>query len=77
MRDGVAQSVKIFEAYPVSNSDFSIPAGTITSDGKTFLEVKCGGGALRITSLQVAGKKRMDIGAFLLGFRDPGNCRFE
>ena len=77
VRDGVAQSVKIFEAYPVSNSDFSIPAGTITSDGKTFLEVKCGGGALRITSLQVAGKKRMDIGAFLLGFRDPGNCRFE
>ena len=25
---------------------------------------------LRITELQVAGKKRMDVSSFLLGFRD-------
>lgn len=70
-------NVKIYEAYPVQNKDFSIPAGTIATDGKSFLEVKCGNGALRITSLQVAGKKRMDIGAFLLGFRDAASWRFE
>lgn len=77
VKDETVLNVKIFEAYPVQNKDFSIPAGTIATDGKSYLEVKCGNGALRITSLQVAGKKRMEIGAFLLGFRDAASWRFE
>ena len=45
--------------------------GTILSDGKSLLAVATADGALRIRELQLAGKKRMDVGAFLLGFRNP------
>ena len=69
-------NVKIFEAYAVSDNNYSVPEGTIRTDGKSFLEVKCGSGALRILSLQLAGKKRMDAAAFLAGFRDIENYRF-
>ena len=69
-------SVKIFESYPVRNDDSSIAPGTITSDGKTFIEVKCGTGSLRIIDLQVAGKKRMLVKDFLLGCRDIESYRF-
>jgi len=77
VKDDKVLNVKIFEAYPVNNPDFSIPEGTIKSDGKSYLEVKCGSGALRILKLQLAGKKCMDIEAFLLGFRDPESYHFE
>ena len=76
--DGTQVGVKILDSYVVRCAeDDPRPAGHITSDGKTFLEVRCGKDALRILNLQLAGKKRMDIGAFLLGFREPEKCRFE
>ena len=74
-KDDKELSAKIFEAYVVRCESDS-PAGTVSSDGKTYIEVKCGKNALRIVSLQLAGKKRMDVKAFLLGFRDCENCRF-
>ena len=44
--------------------------GTLSTDGKNWIQVRCGRDVLRITELQVAGKKRMDVASFLLGFRD-------
>ena len=76
MEDGTTVNVKLFETYPVRNDDETIPAGAITSDGKTYIEVKCGNGALRIIDLQMAGKKRMLVKDFLLGFRDIDKCKF-
>ena len=76
--DGTQVGVKIYDSYVVRCAeDDPHAAGHITSDGKTFLEVRCGKDALRILNLQMAGKKRMDIGAFLLGFREPERARFE
>ncbi len=76
--DGTPVGVKIYDSYVVkTEDDDNVPAGTISTDHKTWLEVRCGEGALRILSLQVSGKKRMDIAPFLLGFRDPETCRFE
>ena len=37
-------------------------------DKQTFV-VRCGDGALKIRSLQLEGKKRMDTAAFLLGYK--------
>lgn len=74
--DGTRLGVKLFDSYVVPCDD-DRPAGTITTDHKTWLEVRCGKDALRILNLQLAGKKRMDISAFLLGFRDPEQYRFE
>ena len=81
--DGAANSsarlgIKLYDSYvvPCGDDDPRTP-GQITTDGKTFLEVRCGKNALRILSLQLSGKKRMDIADFLRGFRDPETYRFE
>ena len=70
--------VKLYDSYvvPCPDDDPRTP-GTLTTDGKTFLEVRCGRDALRILSIQLSGKKRMDIAPFLIGFRDPESYRFE
>ncbi len=44
--------------------------GTILSDGKTFFAITTTDGAISITDLQLAGKKRMDVKSFLAGFRN-------
>ena len=75
--DGTSLGVKLYESYVVRTEDDGTPAGTITTDHKSWLEVRCGKDALRIQNLQLSGKKRMDIAPFLLGFREPENYRFE
>ena len=67
--------MKIFETAFIRDCDETVPAGTITSDGKSYIEVKCGKGALRIIDLQLSGKKRMGVRDFLLGFRDIDKYR--
>ena len=47
--------------------------GEITEVTKNFFCVACGEGSLKITELQLQGKKRMDTAAFLRGFHlEPG-----
>ena len=71
--DGNVQQVKIFSAAEASASNVpsSLKAGEIASDGKSWLVVGTSDGAVEIRELQLAGKKRMDVKAFLLGFREP------
>ncbi len=45
--------------------------GKIISDGKSYLWIMTRDGAISLKEVQLAGKKRMGIEAFLLGFRDP------
>jgi methionyl-tRNA formyltransferase len=52
-------------------TDLHAVPGTILSDGKTYLAIATEDGAVAITDLQLAGKKRMDVKSFLLGFRNP------
>ena len=52
--------------------DGNIPAGTVLSDGRTYLAIATADGAVLIEDLQMAGKKRMAVKEFLLGFRDAG-----
>ena len=51
--------------------DLHAAPGTVLSDGKTYFAIATQDGALAITDLQLAGKKRMDVKSFLLGFRNP------
>ena len=57
----------------VARSSLTVPSmpGRIISDGKTFMWITTEDGAVSLKEVQIAGKKRMDIKAFLLGFRDP------
>ena len=67
--------VKIFEAFVREKDQENEDWGTITSDGSSWLEIKCGTGSVRILNLQIAGKRRLDVGEFLKGFREPEKYR--
>ena len=67
---------KIFFARKI-NLNETAKAGTIGTDGKTFVNISCGEGWLQITNLQIAGKKRMKVEDFLRGFQQIGEYRFQ
>ena len=71
---GDDQDFKIFAAEPVNDASVQKP-GTITCDGRKNLCVATADGALRLKEVQIAGKKRMDICAFLCG-NDLSDCTF-
>lgn len=55
----------------------TFPPGTLCTDAKTYLDVAVEGGYLRLLSLQLAGKKRLNAGEFLNGYKQIGGCRVE
>ena len=69
-KDGVQTQLKVFfgERMPLEKAE---APGTVLSDGKTYLAIATSDGALSLKDIQLSGKKRMDVQAFLLGFRDP------
>ena len=81
VKDGKAVQMKIFSTTKVTGDDYaamlsrsgmeSAAPGTVLSDGKTYLAVTTADGALSIDELQLAGKKRMPVKDFLIGFREP------
>lgn len=72
--DGTEQDFKIYAAQPVTDAPIQKP-GTIECDGRKNLLVYTSDGALRLQEVQIAGKKRMDICAFLCG-NDLAACNF-
>ncbi len=76
--DGTRLGIKLYDSYvvPCADDDPRTP-GQLTTDGKSWIEVRCGQQALRILSLQLSGKKRMDVADFLRGFREPESYHFE
>lgn len=60
--------IKIFQTEISEEMTNNLPAGTIRTDGKTYIEIKCGQDALRILSLQLPGKKRLTVEELLRGF---------
>ena len=63
-----SKTLKIFRCRKELSNDFLI-AGSLHSDGKTFLKFACAGGYIHVTELQLEGKKRMDVESFLRGHR--------
>ena len=68
-------SLKIYRAD--KRPDLHAEPGTVLSDGKTYLAIATGDGALSLTELQLSGKKKMPVTEFLKGFRDPQAWRAE
>ena len=54
-----------------ARTDLHAAPGTVLSDGKTYMAIATADGAIELKDIQLAGKKRMEIGPFLLGFREP------
>ena len=74
--DGKRLTLKIYQAEkcPVAHS---FPVGSLHTDWKTYLDVVVEGGCLRLHSIQLAGKKRMDVADFLRGFQRIAEYRVE
>ena len=68
---GVPTQLKIFTAEKVVEPVETTVPGKILTDGKTYLHITTADGAISLKDVQIAGKKRMDIKAFLAGFREP------
>lgn len=74
--NGAPLSVKVFKsAKEVSNHN--LPVGTVVTDNKTYVKVACPDGYLQIQELQLAGKKRMPVKDFLLGFKNAGSYKAQ
>ena len=71
LTDGESAPVQL-KVYAAEKMEWSGPEtpGSLLTDGKSYLAVRTADGAVSLKSLQLAGKKRMDVGSFLLGFRD-------
>ena len=62
------KTLKIWAADVCEKKDPKKQPGTVTEVAKQDFTVACGEGALKITELQLQGKKRMDAAAFLRGY---------
>ena len=68
---GTATSIKVYESKK-EICEPNHPAGTLLTDGKTYLKVALSDGYLHLTSLQLPGKKRMPVADLLRGFSFDG-----
>ena len=81
VKDGKVLQMKIYRSVKITGESYqdmliqnglsSAVPGTVLSDGKTYLAITTADGAISVTELQLAGKKKMAIGDFLIGFREP------
>lgn len=75
MPDGSIQPMKIFQSE-VLDETHRLAAGTIRTDAKTHMDIAAKDGFLRLTSVQAAGKKRLNIKEFLNGLKQlPTMCK--
>ncbi|MBQ9065041.1 MAG: methionyl-tRNA formyltransferase [Blautia sp.] len=64
------KTLKIWKTEALADDIPGKENGTIIKTGPEGIFVKCGSGVLRISELQLEGRKRMDADAFLRGCRD-------
>ena len=80
-KDDKVTQLKIYKTEKITGDAFAemlsscglnaAAPGTILSDGRNYLAIATADGAISITELQLAGKKRMAVKDFLIGFREP------
>ncbi len=63
---------KIFEIKVLEDNEHVTP-GTLDTDNKTYIRIKCASGAIQIEELQMEGKKRMRTEDLLRGFKFVSN----
>ncbi len=76
LADGTRQVLKIYETEKIF-AEHVHETGTVITDMKSDLRIAVKNGYLRVLSLQLAGKKRMNVGDFLRGYRAAENSKVE
>jgi methionyl-tRNA formyltransferase len=73
--EGSHSIMKIYDSeYTLQNHNY-IP-GSIITDSRSYLQVYTGDGFISIKSLQMEGKKKLQVDEFLRGYHTIGECRF-
>ena len=70
--DAKGQQIKIYKAEKLTLRG---EPGQVLSDGKNYMAIATADGAIGLKDIQIAGKKRMEVKAFLAGFRSPEQYR--
>ena len=70
-------SVKVFEAEKVPADSSQYEKGAILTDGKSEVKVAADGGFVKVKTLQIAGKKKMQTEEFLRGYKFAENAVFR
>ncbi len=68
---------KLFASELINEPVAELPAGTLRTDNRTYLDVAVRNGFIRITDIQLSGKKRMRTIDFLNGYSFPEDARFR
>lgn len=75
-QEGEEKILKIFaaekEILPVNEK-----SGTLLTDDINTLEIACRNGIIRLTRVQIEGKKKMETGEFLRGLKDISGLLFK
>lgn len=66
--DAAPLALKIFETEKVFAAH-NLKLGSIVTDKKTYFQIASTDGFVKVLSLQLAGKKRMEVADFLRGYR--------
>ena len=66
--NGDIPSSKVYETEK-QFKEHALPVGTVDTDQKTYFRIAVKDGYVNLLSIQLAGKKRMNIGDFLRGYR--------
>lgn len=72
--DGKVLVLKIYEATKIPAEHNKLP-GSIHTDGKSYFYVAVDGGYINLTTVQLAGKKRMGVADFLRGYKLTDDCQ--
>lgn len=67
MADGSVRALKIFRSTPLHDLPDALP-GKVFTDGKELLAIAAAGGWLRISELQMEGRKALSSADFLRGY---------
>lgn len=70
-------SVKIFEAEKIPADSSQYNRGAILTDGKLEVKVAVDGGYVRVKTMQIAGKKKMQTEEFLRGYKFADDAFFQ
>lgn len=73
--DGKLTVVKIYEAGKLTG-EHSLPVGNILTDGKNYIHIAVEDGFIELKSLQLSGKKRLNVDEFLRGFKMSNEFSF-
>jgi len=68
---------KLFASELIDDQAEELPAGILRTDNRTYLDVAVKNGFIRITDIQLSGKKRMKTIDFLNGYSFPEDARFH